>query len=465
MKHIGIIGGGFTGTLTAVQLIQQTHVPFKITLIHEGEAMCKGIAYNPYSNKHLLNVIAGKMSAYPHAPDHFLDWVMQQPAFIDKDRTWIANAFLPRKLYGEYLNAIWQEAMRSASEKQITISVVSTSVSNIQVLDDVVRIQLESGNTIHVQYAVIATGNQLPRNPGIKNPTFYQSNHYYQNPWSVESVQQVRNDLPVLIVGNGLTMVDTVFGLLENGFKGEIYSLSPNGFNILPHRHNGLKYTKLTDEINDRMNLYALVQLVHRHIRTVREYGVSAEPVIDSLRPHTQKFWQQFSDQEKQTFMSRFRHLWGVARHRIPLHSHDKIQHLRITGKLHIQSGNLLDLRELQNGVQVSYFDKKKGEERTMLVSRVINCTGPESDLNRLNHHFLKHCLDQGIILQDALKLGIRTLVETFQVLDAKLVPHDRLFTLGSNLRGELWESTAVNELRSQAEKLAAELIQRSLKG
>ena len=34
-------------------------------------------------------------------------------------------------------------------------------------------------------------------------------------------------------------------------------------------------------------------------------------------------------------------------------------------------------------------------------------------------------------------------------------------FTIGSNLKGELWESTAVNELRSQAEKIAEKLKSR----
>ena len=32
---------------------------------------------------------------------------------------------------------------------------------------------------------------------------------------------------------------------------------------------------------------------------------------------------------------------------------------------------------------------------------------------------------------------------------------HSNLFTLGSNLKGELWESTAVNELRQQANAIA----------
>ena len=92
-----------------------------------------------------------------------------------------------------------------------------------------------------------------------------------------------------LIIGNGLTMVDTVLGLFEHGFKGVTHSISPNGFNILPHRHTGFKYSLLTDELPLKFTLKDLVSLVNKHVKAVREYGITAEPVIDSLRPYTQQ--------------------------------------------------------------------------------------------------------------------------------------------------------------------------------
>jgi uncharacterized NAD(P)/FAD-binding protein YdhS len=263
---------------------------------------------------------------------------------------------------------------------------------------------------------------------------------------------------PILIIGNGLTMVDTVLGLIENGFKGEIYSLSPNGFNILPHRHNGLKYTRFAEELTENISLLELVKLIHKHIKSVRQYGVSAEPVIDSIRPHTQRIWRNLTDEERQLFMLRLRHLWGVARHRIPLHTHDKIQQLRIDGKLHIVSGRIINFSESGDTIIVDYFDKNVNSLKTIETSRIINCTGPETDLMKLENSFLKICLEQGTITQDKLRLGIRTNTETFEVINSKGELQHNLYTLGSNLKGELWESTAVNELRDQAERLASRL-------
>jgi uncharacterized NAD(P)/FAD-binding protein YdhS len=457
MKRIGIIGGGFSGSLTAIQLIQKSDA-CEIIVINERETFNKGFAYNPYSDKQLLNVITGKMSAFADQPDHFLDWVMQQTEFKDRDRTLIANSFLSRKLYGDYLVNVWNNNYPLAEEKGIKITLLNQFVVDIEIKAASVSLFLDNGETILVDQCVIATGNQVPRNPSIKNETFYPNNSYFQNPWIREAVQHVNPNLPVLIVGNGLTMVDTVLGLKENGFNGEIYSISPKGFNILPHRHNGLKYEKLVEELSNDMSLREIYQLVSKHIKAVREYGVSAEPVIDSLRPHTQRLWKGLSDEEKAFFMSRLRHLWGVARHRIPLHTHDKIQQLRIDGKLHIQSGRIVDFVEQSNAIEVSYFDKKEGSKKSLLVSRIINCTGPETDLRKVEKSFLKNCLLKGDIVQDALKLGINTNTETFQVKKADGTYHANLFTLGGNLKGELWESTAVNELRIQAERLAEEL-------
>lgn len=459
MKKIAIIGGGFTGTMAAVQLIEHAVGPIEIILINEKGSFNRGIAYNPYSEKHLLNVIAGKMSAYPDQPSHFLDWVMEQPQFISKDRTLISNAFLPRTIYGDYLVAIWQKALDIAASKNIKIQVIHDSVTDLRPCDSTVTITLYSNGTLEADDCVISAGNNIPRNPKIKNSSFYNSKNYFQNPWKKASVESIDSDLPVLIIGNGLTMVDTVLGLLEAGFNGEIYSISPNGFNILPHRHNGFKYTKLTEEINDDISLLDLVKTVIKHIKTVREYGVTAEPVIDSLRPHTQKIWKNLSDTEKQLFMSRFRHLWGVARHRIPLHTHDKIQQLRIEGRLHINSGKIIDFSETERDITLTYFDKKEQETRELKISRVINCTGPETNLKNLDQSFLKNCLLNGILTQDSLNLGIKTNTATYQVFDSNGVPHKNLFTIGSSLKGELWESTAVNELRVQAKNLAGELL------
>jgi len=463
MVKIAIIGGGFSGTMIGVHLINNAITPLEIKLINETDVLNTGIAYNPYSKKALLNVVSSRMSAFASDPDHFLNWVMQQDHFRDKDRTLIANSFLPRYLYGEYLKDIWKDALKRAEGKKIQVDVISSSVKDLTLLNSSIDLDLKDKPRLSADYAIIASGNHLPGNSNIKSSFCTSSANYFQNPWDIRSVSGINSKEPVLIIGNGLTMVDTVIGLLENGFQGQIVSISPNGFNILPHRHNGLSYTKLVEEIGDKTSLFELVNLFNKHMKLIREYGLSAEPLIDSLRPLTQTIWKRLTIAEKRIFMARLRHLWGVARHRIPLHIHDRLQQLRIEGRLHIVSGKLIDIVENEGNIMALFYDKKQKQSVQLAVSRVINCTGPETDLLKLDDNYLKNALLKGIISQDELKLGINADPDTFEALDSAGNIQSGLYVMGSNLKGVLWESTAVSELRVQAEKIAGDIIRKML--
>lgn len=459
MKKFGIIGGGFSGTMTAVHLIRNTVEPIEIIIINERETFNKGIAFNPYSRHHLLNVATSKMSAFADKPEHFLDWIMQHKNYESKDKNIIANAFLPRYLYGQYLSEIWKETINSTNAERVSIKVIDAFVVDLDVSENAVTLLLSDNENLTVDVCVIASGNHIPRNPSIKNTSLFQSKNYFQNPWSIKAVSDTVSQKPVLILGNGLTMIDTVLGLLENNFENKIISISPNGFNILPHRHSGLKYTKLIDELSTNATLFEIVKLFNKHIKLVRDFGLSAEPIIDSIRPYTQKIWQRLTPAEKRLFMSKLRHLWGVARHRIPTHIHDKMQQLRIDNKLHIYAGKLIDIVEENGNLEVEFFNKKHKCNEKIIVSRIINCTGPETDLMQSDKNVLKNCLLKGIISQDELKLGINADTNNFQVIDKDGNAHANLFTTGSNLKGMLWETTAVNELRDQAERLAKNML------
>lgn len=455
ISRIGIIGGGFAGIMTAVNLIKKTNTPLQLYIIGEKSSFARGTAYESYLDKHILNVSTEKMSAFPDQPSHFLDWVMARSSFQDLPKEIVAKSFLSRNLYGDYLCELWKESIKIAKEKEIDVLELVDTVIKLTNLSVGIELSFMNSPSIIVDKCIMATGNQIPKNPSIPNFSFFKSSNYFQNPWKKECVSNVDDSLPILIIGNGLTMVDTILGLQDNKFKGEIYSISPNGFNILPHRHTGLIYHAHLEEIHDKMSLKELTRVIHKHVKIVRQFGISAEPIIDALRPRTQGIWRNLTAAEKQFFMSRLRHLFGVARHRIPLHIYDKIQKLRIDGLLHIQSGKIVDITETGGCIDVRYFDKKQRKTQVLKVSRVINCTGPETDFSKLENNFLGQCIQDGIFYQDELKLGIQTNIETFKVKYKDGVEHSNLFTLGSNLKGELWESTAVNELRHQANAIA----------
>jgi uncharacterized NAD(P)/FAD-binding protein YdhS len=451
---IVIIGGGFCGLMTAYNLVKSSPTPLNITLINAGYTTAKGIAYGAGCDKFLLNVPAGKMTALPQQPDHFLNWLHQRHPFSLLDKDVLSRMFVPRMQYGIYLEELLKDInQNSASHQFNTITEYAEDIVDKEVI-------LSSGKKITADFIVLATGNESPQNPPLRDDTFYKSGSYFNNPWNEDSFQTIDPSRNVLIVGNGLTMVDTVLGLHEYDCSGTIYSLSPNGFTILPHRHGGLIYTQLLEELKEPVTINQLFTLFHKHIRILRQFGLSAEPVVDSIRPLSQEIWKKLSAEERKRFLTHLRHLWGVARHRLPLHIYDFVQNLRIQNKLIVLKGKLVSINENNDNITVTYYDRKLHEEKSITVGRVINCTGPSLDISQSKSTLLRNLFEKGMIRPDELRLGIDTDQDGNVIGSDNRVNKD-IFTLGGNLRGLLWESTAIPELRVQAKNLASLLSER----
>src|SRR6476646_311716 len=101
MRRVAIVGAGAAGSLTAVQLMRQADRlgrPVEIWLVDPAERTGPGIAYSTCDPRHLLNVPAGRMSAFPDDPGHFLRWLTDHHLPTDP------GDFVPRRVYGQYLS-------------------------------------------------------------------------------------------------------------------------------------------------------------------------------------------------------------------------------------------------------------------------------------------------------------------------------------------------------------------------
>ena len=125
------------------------------------------------------------------------------------------------------------------------------------------------------------------------------------------------------------------------------------------------------------------------------------------------------------------------------------------SGKLHLYGGRLISLVEKDGGVEARFRERGAAEDTVINVDRVINCTGPECDYRRMRHPLVASLLGQGLVRPDDLALGLDT-DSKGALLDAEGHPSTILYTLGPLRKGTLWETTAVPEIRVQAEELAA---------
>src|SRR4051794_32635305 len=71
---VAVIGGGFSGLLTALHLLQGDP-QVCVRLVERAPRFGRGRAYAAGPADHLLNVRAANMSAFPDRPGHFVEWL------------------------------------------------------------------------------------------------------------------------------------------------------------------------------------------------------------------------------------------------------------------------------------------------------------------------------------------------------------------------------------------------------
>src|SRR5580700_4724957 len=115
-SRIAIIGGGFSGLMTAVNLARLSQSPLHVTLINQHYPRGRGVAYGARRTEHLLNVAARNMSAFPDMPGHFLEWLRTRSEYDSVPDIELRERFIPRMIYGDYLCGLMQQHLQSPPE-------------------------------------------------------------------------------------------------------------------------------------------------------------------------------------------------------------------------------------------------------------------------------------------------------------------------------------------------------------
>src|SRR5471030_3125056 len=108
-RTIVVVGGGFCGTVLAANLLrrpprQQT----RIVLVEQRPEIGRGVAYHSGPSQYLLNVPAGRMSADSRDPAQFVRFAQRRLSNVT------AGDFLPRRVYGDYLQDLLKTAEQAA---------------------------------------------------------------------------------------------------------------------------------------------------------------------------------------------------------------------------------------------------------------------------------------------------------------------------------------------------------------
>ncbi len=450
---LAIVGGGAAGLILLANIFEKATYPVAVVMINAGYPTGKGIAYSTNNNNHLLNVRVSRMSAFTNDANHFTKWILSKPEYGNYHSDNLAERFVPRKMYGEYLGDLFQSILNS-DNKNVSFSLVDDEVVDLKKQGDSFEVLLKNSPVFISKKVVLCTGNQPPISlPGISS---IQSEKVFINPWDNKAVENIDHEKPVFIVGAGLTMVDTVVSLLDQGFKNKIIVVSKHG--AIPMAHPVVRVSVPHPEKAPASDIHEIYSDLKSRIRSAIDHTEWHEPVLEAVRPFTQKIWQELSIEQKNRFLRHINHRWSKLRHRLPHEMFDFIQSLIDSKQIELYAGKLLNVQENTNDLTIRFFDKSTETDITVNAQRIINCIGPEGDFDKVNNPLLRNMLSHGLISKDPLSLGFNATGDG-RIIDKSGNVQDNLLTIGSGLRGILWESTAIPEIRLQAHEMANKVL------
>ncbi|HTX23990.1 MAG TPA: FAD/NAD(P)-binding protein [Steroidobacteraceae bacterium] len=456
-RTIVIVGAGFSGTAVAINLLRLSRAGNVRIVLVDRSQVARGVAYAPRDYPYLLNVPAGRMSASSCAPSEFLTFAQR----------WLPGAtadhFLPRELYGRYLEWTLRSA-ELASAPHARLERVQGRVSRIEraagsLLSDV---HLADGRRFAADDVVLALGNPPPaRLPGTE--ALVGSAQYAENPWNAPPF---RAGETVLVIGTGLTMADIVIaGADRSQGDAVVHAISRHG--LVPPEQTAFRHAH-TDHDGAAL-LRAAARSTRQLLRATRELSDEVErrggdwrEAITHVRSLAPALWQRMPIGERRRFLRHVRVFWDIHRHRLPDSTAATLRQLSRTGKLHVHAGRVVRLALEDYRVCVTWRARGERKTQSLLVDRVINCTGPDYDPRRSRDPLLCSLLADGTAVADPLGIGLRT-GPCGALIDARGRAAANLFYIGPMLRADHWEATAVQELRGHAEQLAYHLSAREL--
>ncbi|WP_305782412.1 FAD/NAD(P)-binding protein [Symbioplanes lichenis] len=404
-RTVAVVGGGCSGVLTVRELLRRGEDD--VVLVEPGEPG-GGVAYGHARPWHVLNSRAGAMSADPDDPGHFVRWSGAAP-----------GEFRPRAEYGRYLRTVLDEAAADHPGRLHLRRNRATAVRGGTVL-------LDDGTDIRADHVVLATGGPASARPRLDHP------RYLDDPWQPGALDALPPDRPVLLVGTGLTAVDAALTLTADGRRtAPVVAISRRG--LLPLTHTVDAAPPAAPALDDCATLRDVV----RAVRSATAEAGDWRAVVDGLRPYLDQLWTALSPAEQDAFLRHLARTWECHRHRMAPEIAARVVALREAGLLEIRRGGVAAWPGLGD------------------YAAVVNCAGP-GKLPGAAGPLVQDLLSSGTATVGPHDLGL-AVDPAGRVIGADGRVNERLWLIGPLRRGSQWETTAVPEIRAQAQRLARE--------
>ena len=227
-KTVAIVGGGFSGAVFGLKL-HLAQPGWRIVIIERNRMLGRGTAYGACGPQHLLNVPVSRMEI--GLQPSFTSWLEgrrdQIADSLVESGLDLPSAYVPRRLFGDYLEKRIAEAVNTRAVTGLT----ALRGEAVRMLRQGQGVLLTDGREVKADTVVLAMGNFAPRPPGGRTgdavPWLYDTGFFIPDPWARDAFIDVDPDEPLLLIGTGLTMVDVTLRLAAEGHRGKMLAVSP----------------------------------------------------------------------------------------------------------------------------------------------------------------------------------------------------------------------------------------------
>jgi len=431
--------------MLAIQLLRRAPAGYRIALFEPKAPLADGVAYATRRPEHLLNVPAGKMSAFPDQPEDFVDYLRDTGvSALPADA--LSKRYMPRMHYGAYLRDRLAAASAASAGR---LAIFQEEVDALQPTGAGYRLQARSGARVDAGQVVLAVGNALRPLPvrGAASLATVQR----LEAWDTQAIAEVPADAAVAIIGSGLSMVDSAITLASRDHRGPIHVLSRHG--LMPQPHAETAPFEFDAEALLAMPLRARMRALRQRVAEAAAQGRPWQAVMERLRPLGQALWLSLDEADQRRFLRHVARQWDVHRHRIDPQVHAQLEAMRQSGQLQLRRARL-DAAWMAGACVRIEARQHDGATMALEVQRVINATGVEMRVQAMRNPLLQQLLGEGLAVAGAHGIGIDSDVAG-HVLNAAGHADRRMWVIGSLRIGRLWESLAIPELRAQAQAIA----------
>lgn len=434
---VAVIGRGYSGIAAAITLLYRLEPGCRLTLIDGNFSLGGGAAYGRLAHPDdLLNVRARDLSVLPDREGDFADWIGEQtlgrPARA-AERAEIGDRFMPRAFFATYVSDRFDEA-------RIRAPGIATRIEEREARSLVPApgggwdIRFTAGPPVRADVVILATGYGTGRQPRRFGMMPYQA----LDPDSLRGLQGV------MIVGSGLTMVDTLLRLRRAGVEAAVTIVSRRG--ILPQPHCPSPQRPPAWQVAENVRLHRLFRDVRAACRRALAEGRSWQGELNRLRPHAQDIWRTLPDGDRQRFVRHVKSLWDAHRHRLPPETHAALSAELALGRTTHRAGRVLSVEGAAPArVAVRWRGSRTAE--TLAADIVIDCTGFAPDIGS---DLVRGLIADRHAMLDSLGIGLRVAPDG-RIVSPRTGDFAGLFALGPLGQGSLLEITAAPEILRQA--------------